>query len=289
MIYIPPLTPAPTGRMKRILITGNAGYIGSHVMQRLQQSAQYEIHGLDLVMPPQPCHRQWQRDIRDPDQMPNLEFDTVIHLAALVSVAASMQDPEAYYQTNVLGTQNLLTHVRCRNFVFASTGSIGAGLNPYAASKHQAEQLVQQHCERNNITWSTFRFYNVLGSLGFVPSNSQGLWHNLLEATRTGQFDILGTDYDTPDGTALRDYVHVGDIVQALEQAISDPAQGTEYLGTGQARSVLEIVQLFQTVNQVEFVTRALPRRSGDPARCVLDQPSRYFAHHYTAADLVRL
>jgi len=274
--------------MKTILITGNSGYIGSHLTNLLNQK--YNVIGLDLIPNKANVTEQLTCDIRNfPDL--DLEFDAVIHLAALVKVNESVINPIQYYATNLNGTLNLLHKIKNKttNFIFASTGSAEYCNNPYGVSKKAAEDCVKQFCNDNNVNFTTFRFYNVIGSSGFSPTNPDGLFYNLLQAKSRGVFTIFGNDYSTKDGTAVRDYVHVDEICKAIEKAINTPANKIENLGHGQGHTVKEIVTLFQKHNNCEFDVKYGARRLGDLERSVLDNPSLYLDNIYGIEELVKI
>lgn len=271
--------------MKSVLITGSSGYIGQHLVQLLQST--FDLAGLDIMA--RDNVKLYQADIRNNVFDIDQEFDTVVHLAALVNVGESVQNPWDYYLTNTVGTHNVLTKLKYKNFVFASTGAAAQLNSPYGISKRAAEDIVADYCQRNNRTFTTFRFYNVIGSAGFAPTNPDGLFYNLVRAKQTGKFTIYGTDYNTPDGTCVRDYVHVMEICHAIQKAIEQPANQLENLGHGQGNSVQQIVELFKQVNAVEFDTVDAPRRSGDLEVSVLDNPSAYLPKIYTVEDLLKL
>jgi len=274
--------------MKTILITGNSGYIGSHLTNLLNQK--YNVIGLDLIPNKANVTEQLTCDIRNFSDL-DFEFDAVIHLAALVKVNESVTNPIQYYATNLNGTLNLLHKIKNKttNFIFASTGSAEYCNNPYGVSKKAAEDCVKQFCNDNNINFTTFRFYNVIGSSGFSPTNPDGLFYNLLQAKSRGVFTIFGNDYNTKDGTAVRDYVHVDEICKAIEKAINTPANKIENLGHGQGHTVKEIVTLFQKNNNCEFDVKYGPRRLGDLERSVLDNPSPYLDNIYGIEELVKI
>jgi UDP-glucose 4-epimerase len=271
--------------MKTILITGNSGYIGSHLCQRL--AGKYRIIGLDFKEPRASVTDHIYADIRELKTV-GYDIDTVIHLAALVKVNESVSDPLNYYATNLNGTCRVLHSVPCKNFIFASTGSAEYCNNPYGISKRAAEDCVQQYCKIHNIPYTIFRFYNVIGSKGFAPTNPDGLFYNLLKAAETGTFGLFGTDYCTRDGSAERDYVHVDEICAAIETAIEQPAMRLENLGHGSGYTVLEMIDHFKKVNNVDFEVVSKPRRPGDLERSVLSQPSGYLPNLYSIEDLVR-
>lgn len=274
--------------VKKVLITGSSGYIGSHLCKLLE--GEYEVHGLDLNMPQAPVDRFYKQDINrlfEPDN----EYDCVIHLAALVRVGESEQMPIKYYITNLNGTMNILNKVKTKNFIFASTGAAQDCSSAYGISKRAAEDVVREFCTVHRPTpYTIFRFYNVIGSDGFSPTNPDGLMYKLLEAQDTGSFTIYGKDYDvSPDGTCVRDYVHVNEICDALKQAIEKPSNSIECLGHGVGYTVKEIVNLFQKVNDVDFDVKYGPRRKGDLPSSVLEEVSPYMRNLYTMEELLKV
>lgn len=275
--------------MKKILVTGNAGYIGGHLVNLLNKKKKYQVWGLDYDAPKSTVYDHLNVDIRTISRIDFVEFDTVIHLAALVNVGQSTTDPISYYRTNVAGTDRILSNLRYKNFIFASTGAAVGMASPYGISKRAAEQVVRQYCEEGKTPYTIFRFYNVIGSDGVSPTNPDGLMLNLMQARETGEFNLLGVDYDTPDGTAIRDYVHVNEICQALIKAIEHPANGIEHLGHGQGHSVQEMIDLFKQVNNCEFKVIPCARRAGDLAVSVLDDPSEYLPTLYTLEQLLKI
>jgi UDP-glucose 4-epimerase len=271
--------------MKQVLITGSSGYIGQHLVSLLKD--QYLLTGLD--------NRKLDNvelhvvDINNLSRFKDVEYDTVVHLAALVNVGESVNRPIDYYQTNVTGTLNVLKTIKCQNYVFASTGAAEQPGSPYGLSKRMAEDIVRHYCERNGINYTIFRFYNVIGTAGFAPTNPDGLFYNLIKASKTGVFNLYGTDYATKDGTCVRDYVHVMEICHAIKSAIERPAKGLENLGHGQGHTVKEIVDLFKRVNGVDFAVNAMPRRAGDLEKSVLATVSPYMKNLYSMEDLLRV
>lgn len=274
--------------MKKILITGNSGYIGSHLSKMLMASMKYEVHGLDIREPQQAMNRFYRQDINRLFTIDE-EFDAVIHLAALVNVGESEQIPIQYYITNLNGTMNVINKVKTKNFIFASTGAADSCESAYGISKRAAEDVVKEFCTKHRPTpYTIFRFYNVIGSDGFAPTNPDGLMYNLIKARETGEFTIFGTDYErTSDGTCVRDYVHVNEICDALMQAIEKPSNSIECLGHGVGYTVNEIVNLFQKVNDVDFDVIKGPRRKGDIEVSVLENVSPYMRNLYTMEELL--
>lgn len=278
--------------MKKVMITGCSGYIGSHLCKLLE--GKYEVHGLDLHEPIIPINKFYQVDINRlftiPDQTD--PYDAVIHLAALVNVGESEKMPIMYYITNLNGTMNVLNKIPTKNFIFASTGAAALCESAYGVSKRAAEDCITEFYTRHRegIDYTMFRFYNVIGSsYGIKPTNPDGLMYNLMNAKDRGEFTIYGNDYNTPDGTCIRDYVHVMEICNALELAVEKPANGLENLGHGIGKTVKDMVELYKIVNNVDFTVKYGPRRKGDAAVSVLDNPSTYMKHLYDLKDLLKV
>lgn len=267
----------------KILITGSSGYIGQHLCQFLNNK-NFEIHGLDIKKNNKNIDYFYHADIRN-KILPSIEFDTVIHLAALVNVGESVINPIEYYDVNFNGTKNLLENLKYKNFIFASTGAAEKCESPYGVSKRSAEDIVKFYCKDKLFT--IFRFYNVIGSDGIKPTNPDGLYFNLLKSLDTGKFTIYGNDYNTVDGTCIRDYVHVNEICSALELAIHQSSGKIENLGHGKGHSVRQIVDLFKKVNSAEFEVILGDRRSGDIEISVLDNVSSYMKQLYNIEDLL--
>lgn len=271
--------------MKKILITGSSGYIGSHLCKMLTDK--YEIHGIDIVAPKIPISKFHNIDIR---HLPKITqpYDCVIHLAALVNVGKSEVNPISYYETNVVGTLNVLRNITTNNFIFASTGAAeGLGSN-YGISKRAAENCIREYYADNQ-PYTIFRFYNVIGCDGIDPTNPDGLFYNLIRASKTGKLTIFGRDYNTHDGTCIRDYVHVNEICNSLTKAIESPSNTIENLGHGVGTSVKEIAQLFQKVNNVKFEISYGPKRQGDLMVSVLKNPSKYMEKLYSLEELLKI
>jgi UDP-glucose 4-epimerase len=276
----------------KILITGNSGYIGSHLTQLLNKRDDLELYGLDKNKPQLSVKEHSRNDITMPGYFlwqQDFEFDCVIHLAAEVAVGRSVLNPIRYYQTNTLGTLRVLRDLKFKRFIHASTGSAGPMNNPYGISKRAAEEIVDQYCRENSIPFTTFRFYNVTGSDGIMPTNPDGLMWNLMNAQKTGVFNLFGDDYNTEDGSAVRDYTHVNEICNALEQAIDRSTNQIENLGHGVGTTVKQMIELYKNVNHCNFETIICPRREGDLERSVLDTPSPFMQKLYTIEELLRI
>ena len=276
----------------KILITGNSGYIGSHLTKLLSKRTDLELYGLDRKAPQLPVKEQARNDLTMPGYFlwqKDFEFDCVIHLAAEVSVGRSVTNPIVYYQTNTLGTLRVLQDLKYKRFIHASTGSAGPMNNPYGISKRAAEEIVDQYCRENAIPFTTFRFYNVTGMDGINPTNPDGLMWNLINAGKTGVFNLFGDDYNTEDGSAVRDYTHVNEICTALISAIDLSTNQIENLGHGVGTTVKQMISLYKKVNDCDFEVRVCPRRAGDLERSVLDNPSLFMQKLYTIEELLKI
>ena len=273
--------------MKKILVTGSSGYIGRHLLDVLPN---YYTVGLDNKFKPQSSDKFILQNILE-NKVVEGEYDAVVHLAALVNVGDSVKNPMRYYDTNVTGTLKMLEHVDYKHFIFASTGAAENPNSPYALSKRVTEDMVREYCQLNNKDCTIFRFYNVIGSAGYDPTNVDGLMYNLITAgVETGVFNVYGDDYDTYDGTPLRDYIHVSEVCQAIKSAIELPSDGTiQNLATGSGYSVLQMVDFFKEANNMEFEVNVLPRRPGDLVRSVLGEVSSYMVEQYSIVEKLKV
>ena len=188
-----------------------------------------------------------------------------------------------------MGTLRVLQDLKYKRFIHASTGSAGPMNNPYGISKRASEEIVDQYCKERNIPFTTFRFYNVTGSDGINPTNPDGLMWNLMNAQKTGVFNLFGDDYNTLDGSAVRDYTHVNEICCALEQTIDRSTNQIENLGHGVGTTVKQMINLYKAVNNCDFEVRICPRRTGDLEQSVLDNPSPFMQQLYTMEDLLKI
>jgi UDP-glucose 4-epimerase len=266
--------------MKKVLITGHKGYIGQHLWNMIQMTRpDIELYGLDIT-----ANGGEECDVRNVFNC-DTAFHTIIHLAALVRVGESVRNPTEYYETNVSGTINVLEKIRHHNFIFASTGAASNPDSPYGFSKRIAEDIVKEH----SYDYTIFRFYNVIGTDGFPPTNPEGLMLNLMKIPQTGKFNIFGSDYNTKDGTCVREYVHVNDICAAMIKAIDEPANDIENLAYGDTRTTREIVDIFTKVNKLNCNITYVPRRSGDLEACYLEKPSKYMVQNYSYEEMLKL
>lgn len=256
---------------ERILLTGSEGYIGSHLKNILPIN---KIIDLKL-----------KTDVRE--KTLSLDCDTLIHLAAFVKVGESIEEPKKYYDNNINGTINLLNKFKGNHFIFASTGAASKTLtSPYAISKKVCEDIIQEHCTKYNINYTIFRFYNVIGG---NPTNPDGLFYGLKNAVKTNIFNLYGTNYDTPDRTAIKDYIHVEEVCESIKLCINNPSNSIESLGHSKGYSVKEIIEIFKKINNVNFEVMCCDRRPGDLEYNVTDRVSKYMVSKYSIEEMLTM
>lgn len=304
----------------RMLVTGGAGYVGSHTCVALAEAG-HEVFAIDNFANSDESaltgvsalvgrRFEWSRaDIRDRDAMAKLiapgAFDVILHLAALKSVPESLKKPELYWDNNVGGMAVLLRAVRAAEtsmFVFSSSATVygaqervpisesasPAPLNPYACTKLAGERMLSDLVHSQpDFRACILRYFNPVGAhkSGGIGENlkepASNLFPMAIAACRNQRtVEIYGTDYETPDGSAIRDYVHVMDIAEAHVSAVnflaSDKSRnrGDAWifnLGTGQGCSVIELIRKIEKVSRRPIITRATGRRKGDIAISVAD------------------
>lgn len=275
--------------VKKILITGNLGYIGSHLCEHLSPYS-YLLFGLDKANPVSnpKVDKFYKEDIRNLSISPGQEFDCIIHLASEVNAEKSIRNPILYYDTNINGTLNLLKTFKTKSFIFASTNSAEAMNTPYSRSKRFAEDIVFQYCTTYKIPYTIFRFCNVLGSKDTLPTDKNSLIYNLINAQNTGQFNLFGDDYNTIDGSAVRDYTHITEVCHAITLAIEEPTYSVETLGHGVETTVKQMIELYKKINNCDFKVNVCSRREYDLERNISNSPSKFMKKLYTLEDLLR-
>lgn len=280
----------------QLLVTGGAGYIGSHAADLFGRCG-YEVTVLDnLSTGYQALVPKGQLCVGDLDNTQQLEtlfqqnsFNAVVHFAASVSVEESIERPDYYYQNNVCNTLNLLrccVRHKVRQFIFSSTAAVyGAPdavpisedcpvlpINPYGHSKLSAERMLQDVAVRHGIRYVILRYYNVAGADADLRRGEMrlGAKHLITAACRaalgiTQGIEIYGTDYPTPDGTCVRDFIHVTDIadvhVKALQYLDGGGASVTLNCGYGKGFSVREVLKVVKEVSAADFPVRSVARR----------------------------
>ncbi len=285
----------------KLLVTGGAGYIGSIVSRQLL-SAGHEVTALDNL---EQGHREAVPpgaslvvgDLRDRQEIDNAlsaGFDGVLHFAALALVAESVSHPERYYRTNVLGTLNLLEAMAAAGvprLVFSSTCAVYGQpdevpiaetapprpVNAYGASKLAVDLMIRDFCTATGLGAVSLRYFNVAGASGDLGEDHDPETHLIPNVLRAAlgvlpAVELYGTDYPTPDGTAVRDYIHIEDLATAHLLAL-DAARASEHrvfnLGNGNGFSVREVIAAVGAVTGLEIPVREAPRRPGDPPMLV--------------------
>lgn len=304
-----------------ILVTGGAGFIGSHTCVELL-NAGYEIVVVDNYYNSNPKSlervkeltgkdfKSYECDIRDSEGMDKIfkenKIDAVIHFAGLKAVGESCQKPIEYYDNNIGGTLKLCDVMRnngCRNIVFSSSATVygmenvsplketmktGGTTNPYGTTKYMIEIILEDIYKSDN-EWNVtlLRYFNPIGAheSGRIGENPSGIPNNLMPyitQVAIGKrpfLSVYGNDYDTPDGTCIRDYIHVVDLADGHVKAVNNILDGKKgvqifNLGTGKGYSVLDIVKAFSKAYGKELPYKIAPRRPGDLAVCFSD-PSK--------------
>ncbi len=287
--------------MPKVLVIGGAGYIGSHVVKELLANS-FDVTVLDNMSTG--CKENLfneaefiQADILDEnalDRVLKQNIDAVIHLAAKKAVGESMENPQKYSTNNLIGTINILNAMlnnNVKHIVFSSSAAVygipqylpldeNHPINPmsfYGYTKAVIEDLLDWYSKLKDFNYIALRYFNAVGyasdkSITGKEKNPQNLLPIIMEAAsgKRENFSIFGNDYDTPDGTCLRDYIHVSDLasahVLAVKKLISDKKSYRINLGTGQATSVKEIVDATEKIIEKKLNYNYAPRRSGDPA-----------------------
>ncbi len=285
----------------KVLVTGGAGYIGSHTVKALLQGG-FETVVLDdlstgrreLVVPG--C-RLVVADLLDPKAVrdvfrKNGDIGAVLHFASLIQVGESYRDPRKYYRHNLGTSLNLLEamgEAGVGRLVFSSSAAVYGTprvqpvsedqplepSNPYGETKSMVERLLADLDRAQGLRFVSLRYFNAAGAdpdgaLGEMHRPETHLIPNILSSAlgKRTALDVFGTDFPTPDGTAVRDYVHVADLadahVLALRYLLADGASEAVNLGTGRGYSVLEVVREAESVTGRKVPLRALPRREGD-------------------------
>lgn len=299
---------------KTILVTGGAGYIGSHTLIELH-NAGYDIVVVDNLVNSQieSLNRVsriigkeipfYEVDIRNADALDEVlaqyDFYACIHFAGLKAVGESVEKPLEYYDNNMTGTFVLLNTLRkygCKNLIFSSSATVygnpqfvpiteecpkGQCTNPYGQTKSMLEEVLKdvQHADRE---WNIvlLRYFNPIGAheSGTIGEDPNGIPNNLMPyitqvaVGKRPYLGVFGNDYDTHDGTGVRDFIHVVDLAKghvcALKAIERKCGLAIYNLGTGQGYSVLDVVKAFERVNGVKVPYQIMPRRAGDIATC---------------------
>ena len=300
-----------------ILVTGGAGYIGSHTVVELQ-NAGYDVVVLDNLSNASEKSLErvskitgkpvkfYKADILDRDALNEIfdkeDIDSCIHFAGLKAVGESVAKPWEYYENNIAGTLTLVDVMRkhnVKNIIFSSSATVygdpaiipiteecpkGQCTNPYGWTKSMMEQIMTDVQKANpDMNVILLRYFNPVGAheSGRIGENPKGIPNNLMpyiSQVAVGKLEklgVFGDDYDTPDGTGVRDYIHVVDLakghVKAINYIFSNPGLDVINLGTGVGYSVLDMVKAFGKACGKEIPYEIKPRRAGDIAMCYAD------------------
>lgn len=280
--------------MKTILVTGGAGYIGSIAVKRLLDSgnsvivvdnlskgkkelvdSRAKFYELDLV---KKCKL---REVFEENKI-----DSIIHFAAYKSVEESMSNP-IKYSDNISGTINLLNlaaEFEVKKFIFSSTAAVYGDseealtedsptkpVNYYGFTKLECERIIEWYGKLRGLNYICLRYFNVAGDeLGYVDPDAKNVFPIVVDKINKKEaFTIFGDDYSTRDGTCIRDYIDVRDLVEAHILAVESDFKGILNLGSGEGYSVKELVESFKEVSGVDFEVITEGRRAGDPAKVI--------------------
>jgi len=275
-------------KMLKVLITGVTGYIGSTLAKILHLRG-HDITGLDINWNQNDvskyCNRILIKDVTK--TMLDEDYDVIVHLAGLIQVEESVAKPSKYYGTNLGGTLNMLRQHGSPHFIFASTAGAFDPANPYARSKIAAEDIIKE----KSSNYTIFRFFNVAGSDG--ENRQVGRASHLIRiaaevaAGKRKEMQIYGDDYDTPDGTCVRDYIHVVDLATAIADTIKHGSFNTPYecIGSGKGYSVKEVISAMESITGPLNV-KIGERRAGDPAKLSIDNQFQLLKPEYSLYDM---
>ncbi len=287
----------------KVLVTGGAGYIGSHVVLGLIENG-YDVVILDdlslgcleNIHEKAEFNKGSTLDETALNNVLSTEIDAVIHLAAFKAAGESMTHPEKYSRNNINGTMNLLNAMMAhdvKKFVFSSTAAVYGypeylpvdenhplkPINYYGYTKLNIENSLKWYSDLRNLKFASLRYFNAAGydlhgRLSGLEKNPQNLLPIVMEVAKgqRNSMDIFGDDYDTPDGTGVRDYIHVNDLASAHVKALQYLEENdslTVNLATGDGYSVLDVINEAKTVSGREINYNIVGRREGDPAELI--------------------
>jgi UDP-glucose 4-epimerase len=290
----------------KILVTGGAGYIGSHMVRTLGEKG-HDVVVLDNLSTgfreSLLNGRLVVADLADTAMLEELfrreKFDAVAHFAAYIVVDESVREPAKYYRNNFVNALNLIDACISHGvdtFIFSSTAAVYGipsqvpvteeallqPINPYGASKCMVEQVLQDVSRISKLRYIALRYFNVAGadSLARIGQRYKDATHLITVSLRTAlgmrkELSIFGNDYDTPDGTCIRDYIHIDDLIHAhmlaLEHLTHGGASRVFNCGYGHGYSVREVVLMVKQITGIDFPVKEVDRREGDPPALVAD------------------
>jgi len=288
-----------------VLVTGGAGYIGSHMVNELRDTGQRLV-----VVDNLSTGHRWAvpgdvplviGDVANQklvgEVIKEYSVDAIIHFAGSIVVPESVTNPLGYYSNNTVKSRDLIAcavYSGVKHFIFSSTAAVYgmpktspvaedaplAPISPYGSSKMMTEIMLHDTAAAHNFNYVALRYFNVAGAdpKGRCGQSTPNATHLIKVAAQTalGQrthMDVFGTDYPTPDGTCVRDYIHVSDLVRAHSAALrhlrNDGQSQVLNCGYGRGFSVLEVIEAVRNASKVEFDVRSGPRRAGDPASLI--------------------
>jgi len=284
---------------KKILITGGAGYIGSFMSRKMKDEGydvvildnlsngheeavkDFNLKKIDLVTEKEKLHELFE----------NEQFDAVIHMASFIQMGESFINPSKYYKNNVLGFLNLVDVMvanNCKKMILSSSAGVYGNpiklpieetdpknpLNPYGETKYIMERILEDYDSAYGLKFISLRYFNAAGAsldgnIGEAHLEESHLIPNIiLKALKGEEVEIFGDDYDTPDGTCVRDYIHVLDLVDAHAlalKALSDGKESNVYnIGIGRGYSNKEVIKEIEKVGNLKISVKFGPRRNGD-------------------------
>ena len=304
-----------------ILVTGGAGYIGSHtvvellnlgkevvIVDNLSNSSILVLDRIEAITGKRPafyeldvCDKQGLRKVFEQESI-----EAAIHFAGYKAVGESVQKPVMYYENNIMSTLALvevMSEFKVKKIVFSSSATVygihnqsplietmpTSATNPYGYTKVMLEQILKDvHVADSEWSIALLRYFNPIGAheSGLIGENPSGIPNNLMPfiaqvaVGKRPELSVFGDDYDTVDGTGVRDYIHVVDLaighIKALEKVSEKKDVYIYNLGSGEGTSVLQLVNTFESVNRVPIPYKIVPRRSGDVATCYANADKAY-------------
>lgn len=304
-----------------ILVTGGAGYIGSHtvvellnlgkevvIVDNLSNSSILVLDRIEAITGQRPafyeldvCDKQGLRKVFEQESI-----EAAIHFAGYKAVGESVQKPVMYYENNIMSTLALvevMSEFNVKKIVFSSSATVygvhnqsplietmpTSATNPYGYTKVMLEQILKDvHVADSEWSIALLRYFNPIGAheSGLIGEDPSGIPNNLMPfiaqvaVGKRPELSVFGDDYDTVDGTGVRDYIHVVDLaighIKALEKASEKTDVYIYNLGSGEGTSVLQLVNTFESVNKVPIPYKIVPRRSGDVATCYANADKAY-------------
>jgi len=289
----------------KVLVTGGAGYIGSfmtnHLLERgdevivvdsLERSNDKAINKKAEFVKGDLLNVEFVKDL-----VAKFKFDAVIHFAGYISMGESMENPYIYFKNNIFGALNLIEEMRknnLNNFVFSSTAGVYGNpiktpipedhpknpTNPYGESKLMVEKILDWYQKTKGLNFAALRYFNASGASlnGDLGENHKPETHIIPKAIEAAlenkEFSLFGTDYNTEDGTCVRDYIHVLDLVEAHVLAINKLKNGGGFIynvGTGKGYSNKQVIEMVKKVSGIDFPVISKDRRPGDAGTLVAD------------------